>query len=85
MQVLSVWQSAMVIVSTFPHPPETLTNLVDALAKEAGEPDAASFQAAVQNQSALDFTIDTWSSLENHIYKAKMIALPVFSSTAVAV
>ena len=75
----------MAIVSTFPHPPDVLTNLIDALAQEAGEPNAASFQAAVENQNALHLGNDTWTSLENHIYKAKMMTAPFLSSTAAAV
>lgn len=75
----------MALVSTFPNPPNCLADLMDALADEAGEPNAASLKAAVRQETALDLARDSWMSIENHVYKAKMAALPVARNEVVAV
>ncbi len=62
----------MAIVSTFPHPPEVLMYMVDALAEADGEPKVASFDTAAKNCSAVVEMADTWTSLENHIYKGRL-------------
>lgn len=67
MQILTVWQASMAMVSSFPHPPDRLKDIMDALAEEHGEPSAASFQTASADQ-----TTDTWASLDDHIFKAKL-------------
>lgn len=65
--ILTVWQASMAMVSSFPHPPDRLRVIVDALAEEHGEPSVASFQTASADQ-----TPDTWASLDDHIFKAKL-------------
>lgn len=79
MQILTVWQASMAVVSTFPHPPEKLKDIVDALAEHHGEPSAASFQAAAADDSS-----DSVASLHNHIYKSKLMPPQFTVSTAVA-
>ena len=84
LQVLSVWQAATAIVRTFPHPPEGLITMVDALAHQAGEPTAASFDTAAAASSVVQELADPWPSLENHIYKEKLASMPMQPRTAVA-
>lgn len=74
----------MAVVSTFPHPPEVLTHIVDALAQEQGEPSAASFDVAVQSCSAVEENADALTSMENHIYKGKLLTIQQPHRTAVA-
>ena len=78
-QVLSVWQAAMAMVSTFPHPPDKIKDVVNALAEEHGEPSAASFQTI-----SADGLSDTWESLEHHIFKSRMLTPRLLMGTAVA-
>ena len=84
MQVLNVWQSAMAIVRTFPHPPEALATVVDALAQQSGDPGAASFDTAAETYSVAQEMADVWPSVENLVYKEKMAGLQVQHRTAVA-
>ena len=79
MQILTVWQASMAVVSTFPHPPEKLKDIVDALAEHHGEPSAASLQVV-----AADRPSDSWAGLDTHIYKSKLMAPQFPISTAVA-
>lgn len=74
----------MVIVSTFPHAPSRLINIIDALALEHGEPPATSFRTAAKLSGPLDLPSDSWASLETHIYKAKMLEMQSSLRTAVA-
>ena len=68
----------MAVVSTFPHPPDKLADIVEALAEQNGVPSAASFQTANADGSA-----DTWATLDNHIFKAKFLGQPVPPRAAV--
>ena len=82
--MFSIWQAAMAMVSTFPHAPSRLINIIDALALEHGEAPAASFQTAAKSRGSLDLPLDSWASLETHIYKAKMLEMQAGLRTAVA-
>ncbi|KAL3156653.1 hypothetical protein ABBQ38_000936 [Trebouxia sp. C0009 RCD-2024] len=66
-EILTVWQASMAMVSSFPHPPDRLRVIMDALAEEHGEPSVASVPTASADQ-----TPDTWASLDDHIFKAKL-------------
>lgn len=79
LQILTVWQSSMAVVSTFPHPPDKLTDTVEALAQHNGQPSAASFQTANAGSTA-----DTWATLDNHVFKAKFLNQLVPANAAVA-
>ena len=84
LQVFSVWQVAVLIVNSFPHAPSTLVDVVDALAVEAGEKPAAAVKSVALNNDTVFPLSDTWNSLENHIYKAKMLDMHSGIETAIA-
>lgn len=85
MQVFSVWQVAVLIFNSFPHAPSTLVKVVDALAVEACEGPAAVVKDTALCRDSLLPVTDTWTNLENHIYKAKMLDVHAGIETAVAI
>jgi hypothetical protein len=70
------WQGAMAMIASFPHAPQALTRMVDALAEEAGEPCAASIQLAVRHFSNADEASYNMNSVQNSIYTYKLHGQP---------
>ncbi len=62
----------MAMISSFPYPPQALTTMIDALADEADEPCAASFQVAVKDYSIADEASYDLGSIQNYIYRFKL-------------
>ena len=70
-QVLDQWQAAMLIIGTFPQPPQMFLTMVDALALHLDEPDAAAIAGAIERDSlAVPCCL---KSVEEHIYKHKRL------------
>lgn len=68
-QVLDLWQAAILVIGTFPQPPQMFLAMVDALAQQLDEPDAAAIAAAIERDSlAVPCSL---KSVEEHIYKHK--------------
>lgn len=76
LQVCTPWQGAMAMIASFPHAPQALTRMVDALAEEAGEPCAASIQLAVRQFSIADGASCNMNSVQNSIYRNKLHGQP---------
>lgn len=74
--VCTPWQGAMAVIAIFPHAPQALTRVVDALAEEAGGPCAASIQLAVRHFSIADEASYNVNSVQNSIYRNKMHGQP---------
>ena len=66
----------MAMIASFPHAPQALTRMVDALAEEAGEPCRASIQLAVRHFSIADEASYNMSSVQNSIYRNKLHGQP---------
>ena len=64
------------MIASFPHAPQALTRMVDALAEEAGEPCAASIQLAVRQFSIADGASCNMNSVQNSIYRNKLHGQP---------
>ncbi len=64
------------MIASFPHAPQALTRMVDALAEEAGEPCAASIQLAVRHFSIADEASYNMNSVQNSIYTYKLHGQP---------
>jgi len=72
MQVCNEWQSAMAIISIFPHAPQKIFTMIDLLAEEAGEPSAAYIRASVKDDSLAHEASSSLNSIEQVIYKASL-------------
>ncbi len=76
LQVCTPWQGAMAMIASFPHAPQALTRVVNALAEEAGEPCAASIQLAVRHFSIADEALYNMNSVQNSMYRNKLHGQP---------
>ncbi len=64
------------MIASFPHAPQALTRMVDALAEEAGEPCAAAIQLGVRHFSIADEVSYNMNNVQNSIYTNKMRGQP---------
>lgn len=71
LQVFTLWQAAMAGVTIFPYSSCAMTQLIDILAEEAGEPTALDVQAAVKHFSLADEGCYDLVSIQNHIYNSR--------------